>query len=425
MREKNAITMDVVRDCSPTRPKLNKISDRHAKLLLEQIYQLRRNNSTSNVASSPSSSNNNDLCDVVISVGNSKIKAHKIILSASSPYFRAMFTNELAESKQNEITLKDIDEQAMEMLIEFCYSSKITIDEKSVQTLLPAACLLQMQEIQDYCSEFLRSQLDPSNVLGIRAFADTHSCQDLLKIADKYLQNNFVDCVESDEFLLLPFDQLIDIIARDELNVSKEEQVYLACMKWIKHDLGQRKQHIGQLMLHVRFPLIDTKFLVTKISSDLLIKNDSICRDLIDEAKDYHLMSKEAALVQSSTRIKPRKPVITGEVLLAVGGWCSGDAISYVEMWDPQKSNEWKIVASMSKRRCGVGVGVLGNMIYAICGHDGATYLDSTERYDVVNNQWFSDTAPLTSCRTSVGVGVLEGFLYVIGGQGNKDQFFC
>jgi len=55
-----------------------------------------------------------------------------------------MFTGELAESKQEIISIRDIDETAMEMLVDFCYSSKITIDEKSVQTLLPAACILQV-----------------------------------------------------------------------------------------------------------------------------------------------------------------------------------------------------------------------------------------------------------------------------------------
>ena len=281
----------------------------------------------------------------------------------------------------------------MEMLVDFCYSSKITIDEKTVQTLLPAACLLQMEEVQDYCSEFLRSQLDPSNCLGIRAFADTHSCTELLKIADTYLQNHFVDIIESDEFLFLPADQLAEIISKDELNVKGEEQVYLAAMKWIRHNLNERMPQLSRLMLHVRFPLIDTKFLVTKISTDQLVRQCQVCRDLIDEAKDYHLMAKESTVVQNPTRVRPRKPIITGEVLFAVGGWCSGDAISCVEMYDPQSSSEWTSVASMGKRRCGVGVGVLNNQIYAIGGHDGATYLNSTERYDPALNQWFNDVA--------------------------------
>jgi kelch-like protein 20 len=55
-----------------------------------------------------------------------------------------MFTGELAESRQTEIIIHDVDEYAMELLIEFCYTSRIIVDEKNVQMLLPAACILQV-----------------------------------------------------------------------------------------------------------------------------------------------------------------------------------------------------------------------------------------------------------------------------------------
>ena len=71
------------------------------------------------------------------------------------------------------------------------YFHPFSPQEGNVQTLLPAACLLQLAEIQDVCCEFLKRQLDPSNCLGIRAFADTHACRDLLRIADKFTQHNF------------------------------------------------------------------------------------------------------------------------------------------------------------------------------------------------------------------------------------------
>lgn len=77
-----------------------------------------------------------------------------------------------------------------------------------------------------------------------------------------------------------------------------------------------------------------------------------------------------------------------------------------VERFDPQ-TNEWKMVAPMSKRRCGVGVAVLFELLYAVGGHDGQSYLNSIERYDPQTNQWSCDVAPTTSCRTSVGVAVL------------------
>lgn len=34
----------------------------------------------------------------------------------------------------------------------------------------------------------------------------------------------------------------------------------------------------------------------------------------------------------------------------------------------------------MSKRRCGVGVAVLNDLLYAVGGHDGQSYLNSIER---------------------------------------------
>ena len=87
-----------------------------------------------------------------------------------------------------------------------------------------------------------------------------------------------------------------------------------------------------------------------------------------------------------------------------------------MERYDPQ-SHDWKMVSHMSKRRCGVGVAVLNDLLYAVGGHDGQSYLNSIERYDPQTNQWSADVAPTSSCRTSVGVAVLDGYLYAVGGQ--------
>ncbi|CAF4621059.1 unnamed protein product [Rotaria sp. Silwood1] len=396
----SSTTIDMLKDCSPCNNKLIKISDKHAKFLIENLNLLRKQK---------------ELCDVILIIGQSQIPAHRAVLSACSAYFKAMFTGELAESRKTEIIIHDIDDFAMELLIEFCYTSRIIVDEKNVQMLLPAACILQIEEVQITCCEFLQKQLDPSNCLGIRAFADTHSCQELLRIADRYAQQHFTDVKESEEFLCLPINQLIDIISSDELNMTSEEDVFNAVMQWISCDLQQRKQYLPKILEHVRFPLMNARFLVNTVSSDPLIRSDQACRDLVDEAKDYLLLPQERLNMQGP-RTRPRKPIKSGEVLFAVGGWCSGDAIASVEMFDPT-TNEWRSVAPMSKRRCGVGVGVLNNLLYAVGGHDGVSYLNSVERFDPQTNQWSNDIAPTSSCRTSVGVAVLDGCLFAVGGQ--------
>lgn len=225
--------------------------------------------------------------------------------------------------------------------------------------------------------------------------------------------------MESDEFLLLPVNHLIEMISADELNVKNEEQVYQAVMSWVVQNVLERKQFLSQLLSHVRLPLLSVQYLVTKVGNDPLIKQDQVCRDLVDEAKDYHLLPLGRSSMQGP-RTKPRKPFLLVEVLFAVGGWCSGDAISSVEMYDPHNpsNSEWRIVKEMNKRRCGVGVAVLNQHIYAIGGHDGQSYLNSVERYDPVENVWNStDVQPTSSCRTSVGVAVLDDTIYAVGGQ--------
>ena len=58
------------------------------------------------------------------------------------------------------------------------------------------------------------------------------------------------------------------------------------------------------------------KFLVGTVGSDLLVKSDDGCRDLVDEAKNYLLLPQDRPLMQGP-RTRPRKPIRCGEVLFA------------------------------------------------------------------------------------------------------------
>ena len=79
------------------------------------------------------------LCDVTISVGGRKIHAHKLVLAATCPYFEKMFTGGLSESIQSQVAIREVDEEAMETLIEFCYISSIEVEKSNVQDLLAAS----------------------------------------------------------------------------------------------------------------------------------------------------------------------------------------------------------------------------------------------------------------------------------------------
>jgi|JYMV01.1.fsa_nt_gi kelch-like protein 1/4/5 len=65
------------------------------------------------------------LCDVVIIAGNKRIPGHRLVLSAASDYFAAMFTNDVREAKMEEIVMKDVDPESMEAIVNYAYTGKI------------------------------------------------------------------------------------------------------------------------------------------------------------------------------------------------------------------------------------------------------------------------------------------------------------
>lgn len=63
-----------------------------------------------------------------------------------SPRLRAMFLSEMSEAKQELIEIKDFDGDAIQDLVHFAYSSKLTLTVDNVQPLLYAACILQVTQ---------------------------------------------------------------------------------------------------------------------------------------------------------------------------------------------------------------------------------------------------------------------------------------
>lgn len=72
------------------------------------------------------------LCDVRLVADSVEVPAHKMVLASCSPYFHAMFTS-FEESRQERIVLQGIDPQALQLLIDYVYSSEVHVTEENVQ----------------------------------------------------------------------------------------------------------------------------------------------------------------------------------------------------------------------------------------------------------------------------------------------------
>ncbi|XP_005991519.1 kelch-like protein 3 [Latimeria chalumnae] len=353
------------------------------------------------------------LCDVTIVAEEVVIEAHRVVLAACSPYFCAMFTGDMCESKAKKIEIKDVDGQTLSKLIDYIYTAEIGVTEENVQVLLPAASLLQLMDVRQVCCDFLQSQLHPTNCLGIRAFADVHTCTELLSQANAYAEQHFPEVMLGEEFLSLSLDQVCSLISSDKLTVSSEEKVFEAVVSWIKYDKEARLEHMAKLMEYVRLPLLPREYLVQTVEEETLIKNNNTCKDFLIEAMKYHLLPLDQRQLIKNPRTKPRTPVSLPKIMIVVGGQAP-KAIRSVECYD-FKEEHWYQVAELPSRRCRAGVVNMAGGVYAVGGFNGSLRVRTVDVYEATKNQWIS-IAPMQERRSTLGAAVLNELLYAIGG---------
>lgn len=132
------------------------------------------------------------LCDLFLHCGDIKIPAHKLILSVSSPYFKNLLSlkTHISQAVSN-VQLNSLDGEGVQQLIEFFYTSAISLTNKNVWKLLPAASLLQCDEIVTLCSDFLLTHMQVENCLQIHRVATHCLCSNLLSETTKFIKENF------------------------------------------------------------------------------------------------------------------------------------------------------------------------------------------------------------------------------------------
>ncbi|KAJ8972679.1 hypothetical protein NQ317_001699 [Molorchus minor] len=351
------------------------------------------------------------LCDVVLKVDGQHFSAHKIVLSSTIPYFHAMFMNDMIEARNKEIEIKCIDATALEALVNFAYSGKVILDKNNVQSIMIGASYLQLNKVRDACANYLLQRIHPQNALGFRHFAESLGCSTLADSAEKYIESYFHEVSQHEEYLNLSLNEIKDLLSKSDLRVESEEQVFEACMRWVKHDVEKRKEHLPELLSLVRLPLLSPLYITDRVRNEDQIRYSIQCRDLVDEALTFHLIPERRALIQSF-RTEPRVCDIKGCIYVVGGLNRHGDSLSTVEYYDP-KIDKWHMAPPMSMMRSRLGVAVLKSKLYAFGGYNGKDRLSSVEVYDAVKKEW----ALVTQCYAK------GGYIYALGGHDGLSIF--
>ena len=185
--------------------------------------------------------------DVHLAAGERRFPAHRAVLCACSAYFDRMFRSGFQEEETKEVTLNDFHPDILEQLLEFMYTAKITITDENAQDMLAGANLLLLHDVSEAACDVLSRLLDHTNCLAVRSIAAAYSCRDLERRADIVLLERFELVCRGEEFLESKFEDVFDILKKDDIIVKSEETVWETIVSWIDHD-EDRARHFSELL---------------------------------------------------------------------------------------------------------------------------------------------------------------------------------
>ncbi|NWX89322.1 KLH30 protein, partial [Nothoprocta ornata] len=373
----------------------------HAQSVLEGLQRLRANPK---------------LSDVTLLVGGQEFPCHRGVLALCSHYFDAMFSGNFVESITARVEIKDVDPSALEVLLDFAYTGKITINQANVEGLIRTSNQLHFPTIQKVCSRYLRQQMDATNCLGICEFGESHGCPEVSSKAWSFLQENFEAVSQQEEFLQLSKERLATYLSKDQLQVQEEQSLAEAVLRWVRYDAGSRAQFLPELLELAHLVSLPDQYLQNLLAAEPLVRDSDASKAVIARYRTMRPL------------VLPQK---LEEVLVVVGGRVleeSEDDDSRLEMpatprnfafYNP-KSRRWMVLPDFPDyNKWGFSVVALNNNVYVTGGSRGSqndTWSTTQAwRFCLKEGTW-KPIASMLKARTNHTSAVLNGEIYVIGG---------
>uniref|UniRef100_A0A8C7PI93 Kelch-like family member 40a n=1 Tax=Oncorhynchus mykiss TaxID=8022 RepID=A0A8C7PI93_ONCMY len=231
---------------------------------------------------------NQKFVDCVLKIQDREFPCHRLVLAASSPFFKAMFLSNLEEGGKKEIVLKDVEPGVMAMILRYIYTSDINLTEQNVQDIFMVANMYQIPSIFSVCVSYLQEKLVLGNCLAIFRLGLLLDCPRLAFTAREFICERYQLIIRDQDFHQLGPSELAAIITSDALNVDREEVVFESLMDWVGYDRTERVKELPDLLHCVRFRLIPVDYFTEKVENHKWIQANTEVKKELQLIKDAH-----------------------------------------------------------------------------------------------------------------------------------------
>ena len=263
--------------------------------------------------------------DITLVVGGVRIRAHKIILSAFSPYFEALLSPNMLEGHRTEVDIHELNGSIVSQLVDFAYTGAIMFSHETVQDVLEIANFLGIKLVQHKCVKFIVQQIDSQNCADVYKLGRQLGEEVMFKLAMKYFMDNFVMMTKTAEFLDMPPTMIDEIVRAENLQSSEpdavptpanQEQVVLnAVLHYVAHDQPAHLPLLPGFLLNIRLPtLLPSK--LTKLKVHDLVKKSAESLALVEKAAA--LKPELDVTKETDVWLKPRNNQCTYMILYKI-----------------------------------------------------------------------------------------------------------
>lgn len=180
---------------------------------------------------------NADYSDVTFLVEGVKFPAHRNILAARSPYFRALLYGGLSETTKIENELK-VPLEAFKALLKFVYTGCISLKGmkwEDITDSLDLAHQYEFRALELAISTYLAERVSHQNCCEILDAAKLYNLHTLGEVCMLFMDQNAAELLSSSKFEMLSQDSLCTLLERDSFIVL-EMEIFNAVMGWYKHN---------------------------------------------------------------------------------------------------------------------------------------------------------------------------------------------
>eukprot|EP00058_Branchiostoma_floridae_P014788 XP_002600276.1 hypothetical protein BRAFLDRAFT_66781 [Branchiostoma floridae] len=386
-----------------------------------------------------------DFLDLVVKVQDMEFPCHRAVL-ASTPYFKAMLSSSLSKGNSKVVKLHGIDSDGFSKILDFLYTGEIRISKDDVHDILQAAHMLQIDKITEYCREYIECNLCPSNCIGVMRLADLYGWPDMRENSRDEALSHFPELGQSEEFLTLSVDELLDLLTDKNLYVAYEEEVVDSALRWIDHDPEIRSKATVAIFQEIHLLSLRLSTL-KKLELHPVIQNSPECLAKTTSAKERHLATtrqESASAELDEPEVGPRF-FTSDDLAIFVGGWridegCTRDhddnaltiPMQSVICLDPDSEQCYhitnlptRVTGYMSVTNAKKHLYVTGGRAYPLIGQQGPHSAPSRQafRYDFLTDTW-AELPDMPRGRAGHQSTIVDGKLFLVGGDTDDTSTF-